>query len=235
MAVTTIGPSPDVAGLSALPVNLIDEAFGVVWRAFGRRTMVDAWHLGVELRRIKDGRGRTFSTYCESIGMDRSWAYRLLKISDAPKEEVWRHATVEGAIKAIKAAAPSPPPPPPEPAPEVVEHPVEHLHPHEHHPVVEPAPEVVVEPDHEAVIEAVAAEEERANPPVPVIVDEESEIQRLRRRHKEDVQTINAGIRREQALKLKNRDIRDALVSSPGCPNCEEVLARFWSVARKKA
>lgn len=33
-------PSPDVAALEGLPVNEIDEAVGVAWQSFGRRTVV---------------------------------------------------------------------------------------------------------------------------------------------------------------------------------------------------
>ena len=91
---TALAPSSDVSVLATLPVNLIDEAFGVAWQAFGRRTMVDSWHLGRALRRVKEGQGRHFSAYCDRISMNRSWAYRLLKIADAPVEKVCSRKSV---------------------------------------------------------------------------------------------------------------------------------------------
>ena len=214
-----LAPSPDVSVLEGLPENEIDAAVGVAWQAFGRRTVTDAWYLGTALRRVKDGRGRTFAGYCEGIGMNRSWAYRLLKIAGAPKEEVCSHYTVDGAVKALKAA----PVPTVAPANAVFEKPVKHR------------VEVVVEPDPEVVLEEVAAAEEREHPPAPVVVDEESEVETHRRRHREDVAAHNALRRELQAERRKNSDIRDALLASPTCPNCDAVLARFWSVARPAA
>ena len=82
-------PSPDVARLADLPVNEIDSALGEAWQTFGRRTVVDAWHLGRALRRVKDTMpGRQFAPYCERIKMTRSWAYQLLKMADATLAEV---------------------------------------------------------------------------------------------------------------------------------------------------
>ena len=75
---TALVPSPDVAALADLPVNEIEDALAGVWQSFGRRTVVDAWHIGVELRRVRDGQRRaTSGPTCESIGMGRRWAYDL--------------------------------------------------------------------------------------------------------------------------------------------------------------
>ena len=118
-------PSPDVAVLASLPENEIDEAVGLAWQSFGRRTVVDAWHLGVQLRRVKEGQGRHFAAYCERIVMSRSWAYDLLTMAGGPLSEVSGQRTIAGAVKVLKAlkAAPEPAPEPapvtPAPAPEV--------------------------------------------------------------------------------------------------------------------
>ena len=136
--------------------------------------------------------------------------------------EVCSHFTVDEAVKALRPA--------PTPAPAIEEHPVEH--PVEEHVVEEEHP---VDLDPEAVAEEVAAEAEREHPPVPVIVDEPSEIQTLRKRHREDVAAVNTERRATAAERRKNRDICDALLASPTCPNCDAVLARFWSAARPAA
>ena len=111
-------PSADVARLEGLPVNEIDAALGAAWQSFGRRTVVDAWYIGRALRRVKDGRGRHFRAYCESIGMGRSWAYDLLRLADGPLSKVSGHRTVDGAVKALKAAATPAPEPTPAATPE---------------------------------------------------------------------------------------------------------------------
>ena len=74
--------SPDVVALAGLPVNEIDAALGVVWQSYGRRTVVDAWHIARALRLVKQTQpDRQFSAYCERIQMTRSWAYRLLDLA----------------------------------------------------------------------------------------------------------------------------------------------------------
>ena len=54
-------------------------------------------------------------------------------------------------------------------------------------------------------------------------------------RHRTDVQIINAGRRAIAAERRKNRDVCDALLASPGCATCDEVLARFFAVQRRPA
>ena len=139
MTTTALVPSPDVGALESLPVNEVDAALGHVWQAFGRRTVVDAWHIGRALRRVKETKpGRQFAPYCERIKLTRSWAYQLLKIADSSLAEVSCHRTVDGAVKALKAPEPAEPEPTPAP--------------------VEAAPVEAVEAAPAAVIDAVAEE-----------------------------------------------------------------------------
>ena len=242
-------PSDDVAALEGLPVNEIDAALGVVWHSFGRRTVVDAWHIGRGLRRVKDGRGRHFAPYCERIKMTRSWAYNLLKLADSPLAEVSCHChrTVDGAVKALKAA-PEPTPAPVEAAPESAE------------PEPTPAPAAAAveaapvdpDPDPEDVIDAVAAE---ATPDPAAL--REGRLERLAiitehldgdvvdawadrfdrqaAREREHVAANRASAKRERAWKRERADICDAMLTLPPSPEVDALLAKFFNVARKAA
>ena len=237
-------PSPDVAALEGLPVNEIDAAFGVAWQSFGRRTVVDAWHLGRALRRVKDGRGRHFRAYCESIGMSRSWSYDLLIIADAPLEKVSVERTLSAAVKALRPA-------PAAPEPTATTAPSRNGDQGTAATVDRPPVEAVEAPP-AAVVEAVAAE---ATPDPIALRDERLErlairtediagsvvdgwaeqFDRQAARELEHVEANRASAKREAAKDRKLRDICDALLAAPGCPTCAEVLARFYSVQRKGA
>ena len=232
-------PSPDAAALEHLSVNEIDAALGVVVQSFGRRTLIDSWHIGRALRRVKDSLpGRQFAPYCERRKIGRRWAYQLLTLADGCKtaEEVCSYFSVDGAVKALKAA----PVEPVEPAPAAV---VEAA-------PVEPEPEP--DPDPEGVIDAVAAE---ASPNVAAEQREAllerwairtehedgDEIERLNRiidrmevRHRDDVGAVNEARRRERAKDRKDAAVCDALLAAPGCPTCAGVLAKYYSVQWKK-
>ena len=147
--------SPDVAALDSLKVDVLGDALGVAWQSFGRRTVVDAWHLARALQRVKQSQpGRQFAPYCERIGMSRSWSYKLLDLAAGSLAQVSGERTVEEAVKALKA----PPEPghvstdrtdsgPPAAVPEVL-------------PPAEPEPEPEDNPA--AAVESVARESERA-------------------------------------------------------------------------
>ena len=264
-----LAPSSDVAVLAGLPVNEVDTALGCVWQSYGRRTVVDAWHIGRALHRVRDNApGRAFSPYCERIGMTRSWAYQLLKIGLQPLDVVSCHRTVDGAVKALKAASSDPTPTPaPTPAPEVdaASDPTPTPPPPEFD-TAAPEPQ-----NYDAIMEEAAAdsepsEEERRDAREARIetfamktqdiegdlVDgwmakyEEQEARHqeenarhkehdriTHQRHREDVQAINTGRRREQAKDRKDRDVCDALFDLPPSVGVDGVLAQFWNKARK--
>ena len=216
-------PSPDVAALEGLPVNEIDEAVGVAWQSFGRRTVVDAWHIGRALRIVKDGRGHHFSTYCEGIGMSRSWAYDLLTLADGPLEKVSAERTVKGAVRLLKAAPPqrqSAPQPesaadaPAEPEPPARE------------------PDEITKAEGEAAMDEAAAETEAD--PVQI---REDRLERLAIRtedidgdvvegwahkqdaadvrHRDDVSAVNEARKTAASDRRELRDVRDALLVVP--------------------
>ena len=153
------------------------------------------------------------------------------------------HYTVDGAVKALKAAPEVSaertvePDPEPAPAPE---------------PAVLDAQPAALDAEPAAVVEAVAVEVDptagelryerlerlaiRTEDINGEVVDGWAEkFDRQAVREREHVAAAKAAAKREQALKRKLRDISDALVSAPGCPTCDDVLARFWSVARPAA
>ena len=238
-------PSPDVGALAGLPENQIDAAVGVAWESFGRRTVVDAWHIGGGLRRVKDGRGRHFAAYCEQIGMSRSWAYRLLKIADAPLAEVCSHGTVDGAVKALKAApqpqerptqqpesaadAPAEPDPPARDPDEILEA-------EGNAAMNEAAREHEEQRDHDAERE----EEEERHAMQVEHVDPDDEQRKAAQRHREDVAAVNEARRMAAVSLRKCHDIRDAWLVVPRDSDAlalqamiDDWLARFFSVARK--
>ena len=236
-------PSPDVAGLEGLPVNEIDAALGVVWQSFGRRTVVDAWHIGRALRRVRETLpGRRFAPYCERIQMTRSWAYKLLSLADGPLSQVSTHRTVDGAVKALNAR------PEPEPAePAATPRPTPR-------PTPVPAPVEPEPTDPEAVIDAVAAEVELTP---AELRDERLERLAIMTEHldgdlvdgwalkldkamaekREAVAASNEDRRRRLAAERKLQDFIDALLVVPrgeGDAGIDDVLASR-GIARKAA
>ena len=246
---TALAPSDDVAALEGLRVNEVGAVLGVVWQSFGRRTVVDAWHIGRALRRVKDGMpGRQFAPYCEQIQMTRSWAYKLLQLADGPLAEMSSHRTVDGAVKALRAA-------PAEAEPEAIEEQVvEEEHPPP--PVVEEQEEEHPPPREEQVVEEVAAE---AAPAAAAEQREEmlerwairtehengNEIERLNllldradARDRDRLATINAERRRRQAAERRDRETIDALLAIPrgeGDAGIDGVLAGRGLARRKVA
>ena len=246
MTGAALAPSPDVAALEGLPINEVNAALGHVWQSFGRRTVVDAWHIGRSLRRVK-GRDAGASV-CALLRADQDdpfMAYQLLALVDGSLAQVSCHRTVDGAVKALKAA-----PEPTEQAPAVAT----------------PAPAVTAAPSpvataqtDEEVIEAVAAEvemtpaeqrderlewlaiitEDMDGPVVDHWAAKHAEAAATHRRdaqrHREDVATINAEQRATATERRKNTDIRDALLAIPSTPGVADVLAQFWNAAKPEA
>ena len=210
-----------------------------MFNAFRRRTAIEAWNIGRALRAHCDVRtGHDWREYLREIDMPRDTARRLVKLADLTAAQIAQHGTVDAALKALKPA--------PEPAPA---------------PVVEPAPddppavtpEVVTDDDGGHTAAAVVAAEAA---PDPVALREErlerlalrtedidgdvveawaDKLDKADARHREDVATINTERRKTAAAERQLRDMTDALLSEPGCPCCDGVLATFRGVARKGA
>ena len=189
--------------------------------------------------------------------MSRSWAYDLLKLADGPLSEVSVYRTVDGAVKALKAA-PEPAEPEQDHRPVVQEAAVEPVHPPVEA-VQEEVQEAAVEPVHPLVEAgvgdvAVEAEEadaarERAELREQIVErwalrtehEDGEEIERLHllldradARDRDRVATITAGRKREQAKDRKLRDVCNAVLALPPSPEADDLLAKFYNVARKR-
>ena len=201
--------------------------------------------------------------------MSRSWAYDLLKLADGPLSEVSVYRTVDGAVKALKAA-PEPAEPEQDHRPVVQEAAVEPVHPPVEavqeevqeaavEPVHPPVEQAAVEPVHPLVEAgvgdvAVEAEEadaarERAELREQIVErwalrtehEDGEEIERLHllldradARDRDRVATITAGRKREQAKDRKLRDVCNAVLALPPSPEADDLLAKFYNVARKR-
>ena len=83
------------------------------WRGFQRRTLGEAWDIGVGLRAIKDEMQHgEWGPFCDEIGIEPETARRFMLLAagyDIPQLEEF--ANVTAALKALPPARPKPEPP----------------------------------------------------------------------------------------------------------------------------
>ena len=215
------------------------DAIGARWHGFRRRTVADLWDIGRGLRAHKDEMQHgEWLPYLAAIDMPARTAQEAMQLAGKYAEVAHLPATARLALKAVAEpkSAPAPRPKPcqrPSPAdPPAAE------------------PEVVTNPEGEATEAAreaepdpAAAREERLERLAIRTEDIDGDVveawadklDKANARHREDVATINAERRKTAAAERQLRDMTDALLSEPGCPCCDGVLATFRGVARKGA
>ena len=96
-----------------MTTDALRNAVAQSWATYRRRTVVDAWKLGVALRRVRQAafKGEWYP-WLDSIEMNRDMARRFMELSKIDNAQIARYPTVDAALKALKEPPPKPPQPP---------------------------------------------------------------------------------------------------------------------------